>query len=41
MRRNMPMGLLDYFFGARKKIKENMKKEVSGKCQELFSGVSI
>ena len=36
MRRNMPMGLLDYFFGARKKIKENMKKEVSGKCQELL-----
>ena len=35
-RRNMPMGLLDYFWGARKKTKANVKKEVSGKCQELL-----
>ena len=30
------MGLLDYFWGARKKTKANVKKEVSGKCQELL-----
>lgn len=30
------MGLLDYFWGARKKTKANVKKEVSGKCRELL-----
>lgn len=30
------MGLLDYFWGERKKTKANVKKEVSGKCRELL-----
>ncbi|HIX28139.1 MAG TPA: UvrD-helicase domain-containing protein [Candidatus Blautia stercoravium] len=30
------MGLLDYFLGIRKRTKANLKKEISGKCQELL-----